>query len=153
MPRVRGLTTLAFVVVASVFPGAQQGTALAGRWAADQPTVPGSLPNFIQIEIAASQVTMRINKGPLETYSLTGVETTLPDGRTAVAAMDQQGVLTVTRTRTRSREDGTYLTIMRETHRVSSEKLIIERTLSGRRPGDTDVRWIPIASVEYVREP
>jgi hypothetical protein len=103
---------LAFVVVASSSVVAAQGLLdLGGTWLGScSDCAPNAMPDgfarTLIIRVAESEITIQQGARAAEVYRLDGTETTLPDGRTATAMIEDGGlVLTTVRTRARSRDE------------------------------------------------
>ena len=98
-----GLTRLLFVVfvVSSSVVAGQGLLDLGGTWVGScsdcaPNAMPGGFARTLIIRVSSSEITIQHDGRPAEVYRLDGTETTLPDGRTATAMIEDGGLVVTT---------------------------------------------------------
>jgi hypothetical protein len=139
---------------------------LDGAWTLNRGAVtpPDRPATELVVTTSATQVTIRrhwtsdvgIGEGATSTdvFTLDGRESPTADGRMGAATVES-GVLTLTLTRTRVstsplQPPGEYRTVTREIYRAAGDRLSVERTVFGVRPGEGPGRG-PVTVLTYTR--
>jgi len=140
--------------------------AISGTWTLDRTTdTRANRPaTELVIAISATQVTIRrhwtsdagVGEGTssTDTFVRDGRESRMADGRTGAATIEA-GALTLMLTLTRVstsplQPPGEYRTVTREIYRASGNRLSVERTIFGIRPGEAPGRG-PVALLVYTK--
>jgi hypothetical protein len=166
---VRGFAFFALILATAADVLVQTPPALAalgGTWTLDARTDPRTNRPATELVVmtSATQVTIRrhwtsdtgVGEGTSSTdmFTLDGRESRAADGRMGAATLEA-GVLTLTMTRTRISTSplqpaGEYRTVTREVYRPAGDRLSVERTVFGIRPGEAPGRG-PVALLTYTR--